>query len=125
MRKPVKQLLLVLALLSGIPVAGAQSFIPLYSFTGGYNGNNPIAGLVPASDGNLYGTTREGGTNGYGAIFRVSTSGAVTPLYSFTNGPDGAHPYSGLMRASDGNLYGTTEDGGTNDEGVTSPPMAY
>jgi uncharacterized repeat protein (TIGR03803 family) len=118
MKKPVKQLLLALSLLSGIQAAGAQTLIPLYSFTDGHDGNNPIAGLVQANDGNLYGITPDGGTNGYGTIFRITTSGALTPLYSFTDGHDGADPRSGLVQASDGNLYGTTEDGGTNDEGV-------
>lgn len=117
MKKPVK-LLLVLSLLSGLQVMAAQTLIPLYSFTGGNDGDNPIAGLVQANDGNLYGTTSEGGTNGYGTIFRITTSGVVTPLYSFTNGDDGAHPYAGLVQASDGNLYGTAADGGTNDDGV-------
>ncbi len=118
MRKPFKQLLFVLSLLFGIQMAGAQVFIPLYSFTDGHDGDNPLAGLVQANDGNLYGTTSEGGTNGYGTIFRVTTSGAVTPLYSFTDGYDGARPYSGLIQASDGNLYGTTVDGGTNGNGT-------
>jgi uncharacterized repeat protein (TIGR03803 family) len=119
MKKPVKQFLVMLALLVGIRMAGAQTaFIPLYSFTGGGDGDNPIAGLVQASDGNLYGTTYEGGTNGYGAIFRIATSGAPMPLYSFTDGHDGARPYSGLVQAGDGNLYGTTADGGTNGDGV-------
>jgi uncharacterized repeat protein (TIGR03803 family) len=118
-KKPAKYLLVVLALLAGIQVAVAQpTFIPLYSFAGSPDGDNPIAGLVQANDGNLYGTTYEGGTNGDGMIFRITTSGTETPLYSFTDGYDGAHPYAGLMQASDGNLYGTTEDGGTNGDGT-------
>ena len=109
----------MLALLAGLQVASAQStFIPLYSFTGGGDGANPVAGLAQANDGNLYGTTHEGGTNGYGAVFRITASGALTPLYSFTGGNDGANPDAGLIQASDGNLYGTTEYGGTNDDGV-------
>ena len=119
MKIQTKRLLLFLVLLSGIELAGAQSaFIPLYSFTGGNDGANPVAGLVQASDGNLYGTTHEGGTNGYGAIFRITTGGGLVPLYSFTGGNDGADPYAGLVQTGDGNLYGTTEYGGTNDNGV-------
>jgi uncharacterized repeat protein (TIGR03803 family) len=119
MKKQVKRFLIMLALLAGIRLAGAQpAFIPLYSFTGGNDGDNPVAGLVQASDGNLYGTTYEGGTNGDGAIFRITTGGVLTPLYSFTDGNDGARPYSGLMQANDGSLYGTTADGGTNGDGV-------
>jgi uncharacterized repeat protein (TIGR03803 family) len=118
MKKPAKQLLFVLLLLSGILTASAQTLIPRYSFIGGNDGGDPVAGLVQASDGNLYGTTFENGTNGYGAIFRISTSGVMTPLYSFTDGHDGAHPDAGLIQASDGNLYGTAEDGGTNGDGT-------
>jgi uncharacterized repeat protein (TIGR03803 family) len=119
MKTQAKRLLVLLALFVGIQVVSAQpTFIPLYSFTGGNDGANPVAGLVQASDGNFYGTTYEGGTNGYGAIFRISASGVPTPLYSFTDGNDGAHPYSGLVQASDGNLYGTTYEGGTNGYGV-------
>ncbi|HTR44020.1 MAG TPA: choice-of-anchor tandem repeat GloVer-containing protein [Pseudomonadales bacterium] len=119
MKIQVKWLLVMWALLAGLQGADAQpTFIPLYSFTGGNDGANPVANLMQANDGNLYGTTYEGGTNGYGTIFRISTSGALTPLYSFTNGNDGANPYAGLVQASDGALYGTTQYGGTNDYGA-------
>ncbi|HEX3627693.1 MAG TPA: choice-of-anchor tandem repeat GloVer-containing protein [Verrucomicrobiae bacterium] len=119
MKIQAKRLLVVSALLTGIQMAGAQSsFIPLYSFTGGNDGANAVAGLAQANDGNLYGTTEKGGTNGYGTIFRITVGGALTPLYSFTGGNDGAHPYAGLVQATDGYLYGTTEDGGTNGYGA-------
>jgi uncharacterized repeat protein (TIGR03803 family) len=118
MESRAKRLVMALALLAGIQIAGAQTtFIPLYSFTGNV-GVNPIASLIQASDGNLYGTAYGGGTNGFGAVFRITTGGTPTPLYSFTGGNDGARPYAGLMQASDGNLYGTTEDGGTNGYGA-------
>jgi uncharacterized repeat protein (TIGR03803 family) len=128
MKKPVKQLLFVLALLSSIQVTGAQTLIPLYSFTGGNDGNNPVSGLVQANDGNLYGTTEDGGTNDYGAIFRITTSGTLTPLYSFTDGHDGADPFAGLVQANNNNLYGTAPGGGTNGDGtvfeLTLPPLS-
>jgi uncharacterized repeat protein (TIGR03803 family) len=113
MKKPVKQLLVMLALLTGIPLASAQTFIPLYSFTNGNDGAFPQAGLVQASDGNLYGTASEGGTNNLGTVFRINATGVLTTLYSFT-GRDGDYPVAGLVQASDGNLYGTTQLGGTN-----------
>ena len=47
-------------------------------------------------------------------MFKISTNGALTSLYSFTGGNDGANPYAGLVQGSDGNFYGTTYDGGTN-----------
>jgi uncharacterized repeat protein (TIGR03803 family) len=98
----------------------------LYSFTGTFFTPNP-SGLVQGNDGNLYGTTRAGGTNGYfqqvganfyfvgyGSVFKISTNGALTTLYSFTGGNDGVSPYAGLVLGSDGNFYGTTEYNGVN-----------
>jgi uncharacterized repeat protein (TIGR03803 family) len=69
--------------------------------------------LVQGSDGNFYGTTQVGGTNGSGTVFKITPSGALTTLHSF-DGADGSNPAAVLMQASDGNLYGTTEAGGAN-----------
>jgi hypothetical protein len=70
--KKLKQPLVILALLAGIQLAGAQpTFIPLWSFTGGHDGALPQAGLVQASDGYLYGTTSAGGTNNDGTVFEL------------------------------------------------------
>jgi uncharacterized repeat protein (TIGR03803 family) len=90
----------------------------LYSFTGGNDGSSPGAGLVQGSDGFFYGTTEYGGTNGDGTVFKISSGGALTSLYSFTGGIDGSIPQAGLVQASDGFFYGTTESGGTNDFGA-------
>ena len=84
----------------------------------GSAGNSPYAGLVQYSDGNLYGTTYQGGTNGNGTIFKLTTNGIFTSLYSFTGTNDGANPYAGLVQGKDGSLYGTTENGGTNGFGT-------
>jgi len=73
-------------------------------------------GLVQAPNGDFYGTTNGGGTYGYGTIFKISPSGALTTLYSFCsqNGcPDGYNPW-GLVQATNGDFYGTTLDGGAN-----------
>jgi uncharacterized repeat protein (TIGR03803 family) len=103
--------------------AGAQTETNLHSFVGS-DGVNPLAGLVQGSDGNFYGTTEAGGTStnceyGCGTVFRISLSGNETNLHSFGSSPaDGEYPLAGLVQGSDGNFYGTTEDGGTNDGGT-------
>jgi uncharacterized repeat protein (TIGR03803 family) len=93
------------------------AFNSLHLFTGGNDGGEPDASLIQVSDGSLYGTTAEGGTNGAGTVFRISSNGALTSLYSFTGGNDGANPQAGLVQGSNGNLYGTTE-GGTGGSGT-------
>jgi uncharacterized repeat protein (TIGR03803 family) len=86
------------------------------------NGARPYGVLLQASDGNLYGTTHQGGANiYYGTIYRIDTSGGFEAIHSFGWGdPDnGAYPYAGLMEASDGLLYGTTIHGGAFVDGGT------
>jgi uncharacterized repeat protein (TIGR03803 family) len=97
----------------------------LYSFgSSPTDGVLPVAGLVQGCDGNLYGTTESGGANniangGDGAVFRISPGGSYSSLYSFDGPPgDGNGPDAVLVQGSDGNLYGTTNNGGTNDEGT-------
>lgn len=84
----------------------------LYSFSGGADGENPEAGLVRDTKGNLYGTTAYGGASGYGTVFKVTPAGMETVLYSFTGEPDGATPEAVLVRDKQGDLYGTTYYGG-------------
>jgi uncharacterized repeat protein (TIGR03803 family) len=84
----------------------------LYTFQGSPDGQNPQANLYLASDGNLYGTTARGGAYGNGTIFRVSSTGVFTLLYTFTGGTDGGFPVDGVIEGSDGNFYGTTVSGG-------------
>jgi uncharacterized repeat protein (TIGR03803 family) len=72
----------------------------------------PLAGLIQASDGNLYGTASQGGTGSAGTVFRVSTAGVFSNLYSFTGGTDGGIPEAGLVQGLDSELYGTTTTGG-------------
>lgn len=102
---------------SQVAMVTVMSFSNLYSFSGGSDGAYPQAPLVSGPGGDFYGTTYSGGSNGYGAIFKVSSAGFFTPLYSFTNGADGANP-SGLVLAADGNFYGTTFQGGAHQVGA-------
>jgi uncharacterized repeat protein (TIGR03803 family) len=74
--------------------------------------------LVRDKAGNLYGTTLIGGSSGSGTVFKVDTTGKETVLHSFTNAPDGASPYAGLVMDKAGNLYGTTLIGGSSGYGT-------
>jgi uncharacterized repeat protein (TIGR03803 family) len=79
------------------------------------DGATPYAGLIQASDMDFYGTTKNGGAFKKGAIFKITAAGNFTTLYSFcslSGCSDGTHPYAALLQATNGNLYGTTEDGG-------------
>src|SRR5205809_1586235 len=88
------------------------SLTTLYSFHGS-DGGLPTAGLVQGRDGDFYGTTSEGGATGdyLGTVFKITSGGSLTILHTF-EGSDGATPYAGLVQGSDGNLYGTTANGG-------------
>ena len=85
------------------------------------DGANPYSGLIQASDGNLYGTTGNGGAYGQGSIFKITPTGTFTTLYSFcavSGCPDGAQPQDALVQDTSGILYGVTTDGGTGDVGA-------
>ncbi len=71
-----------------------------------------FAPLFLASDGNFYGTTIVGGTNGFGVVFRMNSKGAITVIYNFDY-THGSEPYGPVVQGSDGFLYGTTAFGGT------------
>jgi uncharacterized repeat protein (TIGR03803 family) len=90
----------------------------LYSFKGGTDGCGPVAGVVRDSAGNLYGTADACGTANAGVVFKLSKAGSYTVLYSFTGGAAGANPYGGVIRDPAGDLYGTTIDGGSANNGV-------
>jgi uncharacterized repeat protein (TIGR03803 family) len=78
------------------------------------NGYSPIASLIQASDGNLYGINNLGGAhNNDGTVFQVTPQGVTTLLYAFgANSGDGSNTQANLIQASDGNFYGTTHAGG-------------
>ncbi|HLY06343.1 MAG TPA: choice-of-anchor tandem repeat GloVer-containing protein [Rhizomicrobium sp.] len=99
-----------------IDSAGNESVI--FAFPGGSGGAFPQTSLVMDRQGNLYGTTRFGGTANGGTVFKLAPDGTETVLHSFPGGSDGASPYAGLVRDGKGNLYGTTQQGGSADAGV-------
>ncbi len=98
------------------PRTPPPSSIVIYSFKGGADGANPLAGLT-LFNGALYGTTSLGGANGKGTVFKVSTSGNESVLYSFAGQPDAASPAASLIHVN-GKLYGTTPVGGTINNGT-------
>lgn len=76
---------------------------------------------VQATDGNFYGTTPDGGPKDAGTVFRITPKGALTTLYNFCSQAqcnDGDGPTGGMIQATDGNFYGTTPGGGTNNNGT-------
>ncbi len=91
----------------------------LWSFTGGSDGGNPEGGLVPSSDGNFYGTTQFGGTSNHGTVFRISSAGQLTNLWTrFTVVTMEKSHLRAWVEGSDGNFYGTTSLGGANGVGT-------
>jgi len=82
------------------------------------DGEYPIAGLIRDVQGNLYGTTEDGGSSGHGTVFKLSKAGNETVLYSFQGEPDGGLPYGGVTRDINGNFYGATESGGAYNHGT-------
>jgi uncharacterized repeat protein (TIGR03803 family) len=90
----------------------------LHAFANGVEGISPSGGLVQGADGDFYGTTSYGGASDRGTVFRMTPSGIVTVLHSFSGGDDGSYPNGGLIQATDGNFYGTTYTGGSSDRGT-------
>jgi uncharacterized repeat protein (TIGR03803 family) len=98
---------------------GTESVLHTFPKVANGDGQTPYAGLIQGSDGNFYGTTYNGGSSGFGTVFRVTPSGTESIVYSFAGGSgDGEHPYAGVIQGNDGNLYGTTYQGGTGGYGT-------
>jgi len=84
----------------------------LYTFQGGTDGASPAGGLIADGQGNLYGTTFDGGADNKGVVFKLTPKGKEIVLHAFTGGSDGANPGATLITDGEGNLYGTAEYGG-------------
>src|ERR1700743_2640349 len=106
--------------------ADGSRFSILHSFSAGgmisghftnLDGAVPVAGLV-VSNNVLYGTTREGGTSGFGSVFKINTDGSgFSVLHFFTNGAAGSAPRGSLVLSA-GALYGSTSAGGSGSDGT-------
>jgi uncharacterized repeat protein (TIGR03803 family) len=117
----LKIVIVATTFLLGVAMAGAQTVSTLYNFTGTTtDGANPwYVTLVQGTDGALYGTTYNGGSKAMGTVFKVTTTGTIKVLHSFAGGAhDGESPTGGLTLGSDGNFYGTAQQGGTAAQGV-------
>ncbi len=107
--------------------AKAQTFTVLHSFAGGADGGGPLAGVTLDGGGNLYGTTQAGGYTegacshgGCGTVYRLKHAGSgwtLSSLYSFHDS-DGRIPIARVVFGPDGSLFGTTNEGGYQENGV-------
>lgn len=89
----------------------------LHSF-GASDGANPVGSLTIDAAGNLYGVTTHGGTGEWGTVFKVTPDGHESILYNIAGRSDGGDPNGSLVIDANGNLFGTTQDGGTKDQGT-------
>jgi uncharacterized repeat protein (TIGR03803 family) len=109
-----------------LTAAGKLTTLHLFSED---EGESPYSSLVQASDGNFYGTLPMGGPYtdkgfDYGTVFKMTPEGGESTVYNFCSAPPctvtshGAFPYAGVVQGSNGDLYGLTNLGGTNDDGT-------
>jgi uncharacterized repeat protein (TIGR03803 family) len=90
----------------------------LHTFEAGADGSGPFAGVILDEAENLYGTTQGGGPVNFGVVYTLDRTGKETMVYPFPSSLAGSTPYAGVIRGDDGDLYGTTFDGGADDVGV-------
>jgi uncharacterized repeat protein (TIGR03803 family) len=111
--------MIVLTLLF-VPAANAQTYTRLYTYPSGTGIVTPEQ-FAQGRDGNLYTTAETNGTKSLGSVFSMTTAGALTTIYNFcpqTGCLDGQYPFGGVNLGFDGNLYGTTEGGGSHGAGT-------
>jgi uncharacterized repeat protein (TIGR03803 family) len=114
-----------------VPIGGANNDGEVYNVTttgkitvihsfNGTDGKVPVGNLVQATDGNFYGVTQQtSSSTSTGEVFKITPAGKLTVLHTFnTDGSEGTNIQTGLVAASDGNLYGVTTGGGANNDGV-------
>src|SRR5579872_4085900 len=118
----MSKFLIAVLLIAVFPTFTSAQILENFSFNNG-NGAYPYAGLLQGRDGDFYGTTEGDGRGDQGTVFKITSNGKFVVLYKFcTQGfpacPDGAGPLAALIQATDGNFYGTTLAGGTNNNGT-------
>ena len=109
----MKALRIILGMCLLVSTAVGQTLTTLHNFCSPTNcsdGGLVNAGVIQGKDGNFYGTTFKGAA-GYGTVYKITPSGTLTVLHTFTGKADGGNAYAGVIQASDGNLYGTTQLG--------------
>ncbi len=115
-----KELGVVYEMMPPVPPSKTWTESVIWSFTG-TDGENPQNGVIFDTNGNLLGTAKQGGTDGFGTVFKLTRSGNTwteTNVYDFQGGSDGKSPIAGLMIDSSGNIYGATSDGGSEGGGT-------
>jgi uncharacterized repeat protein (TIGR03803 family) len=95
-----------------ITPSGALTTLYVFCSKPGCADGQEPSGVIEGRDGNFYGTTYNGGINNYGTVFKMSPSGALTTLHTFSFESGGYFPLGGLIEGTDGNFYGTTTVGG-------------
>jgi uncharacterized repeat protein (TIGR03803 family) len=99
--------------------ACAQTYADLHNFSTTTLASPEDAGLLAQGrDGNLYGTAPAGGTLGFGGVFKITPTGTYSLIFNFDGTAHGKTPRGGLMLSTDGNFYGTTWQGGANNDGT-------
>jgi len=120
----VLALTLLLFTIAAVANSHAQTLSVLYNFgTRAFDPAGPgwIGSIAQGRDGNLYSTTEGGGTTNNGTVFRLTPDGKLNVMYNFCSQPscaDGTTPEGGLTLGYDGNFYGTTTNGGTNNGSI-------
>jgi uncharacterized repeat protein (TIGR03803 family) len=115
--------MIAVALLFAV-AASAQTYTKLYTYpigAGAYSGIMYSQVMSQGRDGDLYSTIQNDGTHNVGTVYKMTTAGALTTVYTFcslTSCTDGSYPWGGVTLGFDGNFYGTTQGGGTHGAGT-------
>lgn len=95
-----------------------SSYAVLHEFNGTTEGGLPVGTPIIASNGKLYGSAAMGGNNNGGTLFRLDTNGANFTILRHLSPTDGTDPWTAMIQASDGAIYGSTQIGGSNGSGT-------